>query len=252
MVKNKEDSIKILKLVPYEREKLQDEIANKEAEFQHQRDSIASLKSLVSEKEKQIISEKQKIVAIAKEERENGKNEILAKVVNNYKDKSFDNLLATSTKMFVQQDLILVGQTADIAPLLSDIILYFNGKEVLENRFDIVKIENLQNQLSEIQRESASVDKLHETLGNYQIITDGLKETVEKIISIDRGETVSGMPADIQKQKLNKILSEISLYIFNYDINFSDYPYLSDLLLEIIKRKHPDPDANISDLLEKL
>lgn len=251
-VKNKENSIKSLELVPYERKKLQDEIETKEADIQHMRDSIASLKSLISKKEKQVISEKQKVVAIAKEEREKGKNELLTRVVNTYRDKSFDDLLTASTKEFVQQDLILVGQTADIEPLLSDIILYFNGKEILENRFDNVKIENSQNQLNEIQRESALVDELHENLSNYQMITDGFKETVKRILSLDRGETVSGMPVDIQNQKLSKILSEISLYIFNYDINLSDFPYLSDLLIEIIKRKHPDPDADISDFLEKL
>jgi hypothetical protein len=31
-----------------------------------------------------------------------------------------------------------------------------------------------------------------------------------------------------------------------------DYPYLSEVVLEIIKRKRPNPDADISDLLKKI
>jgi hypothetical protein len=48
------------------------------------------------------------------------------------------------------------------------------------------------------------------------------------------------------------VLSEISVYIFNYDFNFTYYPYLSNIVLEIIKRKQPDADADISDLLNAL
>ena len=47
-------------------------------------------------------------------------------------------------------------------------------------------------------------------------------------------------------------MAEISYYIFNYDFNFMDYPYLSVVVLEIIKRKAPNPDAKISDLLQQL
>jgi hypothetical protein len=77
-------------------------------------------------------------------------------------------------------------------------------------------------------------------------------EAIEKIISIDKREVVASMEDEIQKQKFNKILSEISLYIFNYDFNFVDYPYLSDIVLEIMKRKQPNPDADITYLLAKL
>ena len=55
-----------------------------------------------------------------------------------------------------------------------------------------------------------------------------------------------------EKKKLDKILAEFSFFIFNYEFNFLDYPYLSDIILEIIKRKQPNADADISNLLNKL
>ena len=65
-------------------------------------------------------------------------------------------------------------------------------------------------------------------------------------------EFVKGMDDEIIKSKLNKILSELSTFIFGYNFNFVDYPYLTDIVLEIIKRKQPNPDADINDLLEKI
>ena len=60
------------------------------------------------------------------------------------------------------------------------------------------------------------------------------------------------MIPEIQKNKLIMILDEISLFVFNYDFNLNSYPYLSDVVLEIFKRKQPNPDAEISDLMQKL
>ena len=52
--------------------------------------------------------------------------------------------------------------------------------------------------------------------------------------------------------KYKKILSEISTYIFEYDFNFVDYPYLSDIISQLIKLKRTNPDADINDLIKKL
>jgi len=92
------------------------------------------------------------------------------------------------------------------------------------------------------------LDGLKKNLKNYQAFTDGLKESIKKIIELDKNQAVSGMSEDIQKSKLN----EISQYIFDYDFNLIDYPYLSNIVLEIIKDKQSNPDADISDLLKNL
>jgi predicted transcriptional regulator len=139
-----------------------------------------------------------------------------------------------------------------VKTVLSDLVKYFNAKELLEQKFDAVKIKDAQAKLSQIQQQSELLDKRKEYMENYQTFNDGLKESIEKIIKLDKSESVLGMDEEIQKQKFNKILAEISSYIFNYDFNFMDYPYLSDIVLEIIKRKQPNADADITNILKKL
>jgi tetratricopeptide (TPR) repeat protein len=176
---------------------------------------------------------------------------VIAGILNKYQTGHFDDLIKSSTKQSVEHDWRLSVKVNDSVskPVLSDLRNYFKAKELLEKKFNEKEINAV---LPTLTRQSALSDKLKETLENYRDFTDGLKETIEKIISIDGKETVAGMGDEIQKEKFNKILAEISLYIFNYDFNFVDYPYLSDILLEIIKRKQPDADANISDLLNKI
>jgi hypothetical protein len=215
-------------------------------------DSIVFLKAAISEKDKQITAEKQKGEQKEREKYDAGKNEILATIANSYKSKSFDELLKSSTKESAQRDLQLFQNQTEIKQILSDIEKFFLAKELLDTRLDIVQLKNVQNQLAQIRKESVLFSKLKEIIGNYQTFNDGLKETIGIIVALDNAETVFKQSKEIQKMKFDKILGEIFSYIFNYDFNFSDYPYLSDILLELIKRKQPNPDADISDLLKKL
>jgi hypothetical protein len=213
--------------------------------------NLIELNQRISEKDKQIVEEKQNGEQKAKQEKENGKNEALAKIVNSYKGKPFEILIKSSTKLSVQRDIPLVGNNEEMRVILPDLEKYFTAKELLAKKFDAAKIKDAQAQLSQIQQQSELLDKLKEHIENYQTFNDGLKETIEKIIDLDKRESVTG--EEVQKQKFNKILAEISSYIFNYGFNFMDYPYLSDdIILEIIKRKQPNADANITDILNKL
>jgi len=209
------------------------------------------LKIAISEKDKQLTAEKQKGEQKEREKYDAGKNEILVTITNSYKSKSFDELLKSSTKESAQRDLQLFQNQTEIKQILSDIEKFFLSKQLLDTRLDIVQTKNVQNQLAQIRKESVLFSKLKEIIGNYQTFNDGLNETIRKIISLDSTES-AGKIKQNQKMKFDKILAEVSSYIFNYDFNFSDYPYLSDVLLEIIKRKQPNPDADISDLLKKL
>ena len=120
------------------------------------------------------------------------------------------------------------------------------------SKYDAVRNKDAENQRSQIKLESASLNKLRSAIHNYQTFNEGLRDTMGKIIALDQRESVANNTKEIQSQKFNKIMAEISYFIFNYDFNFSDYPYLSEVVLEIIKRKAPNPDADISNLLQKL
>jgi chromosome segregation ATPase len=213
--------------------------------------NVAELNQRISDKDKQIDEQQKNGEQKAKQEKEKGKNETLKNIVNSY-NKKFDDLIKSSTKLSVQRDILLVGAKEEVKQVLSDLAQYFNAKELLSQKFDATKIKKEQTGLNQIQQQSELLNKLKEHIEDYQTLNDGLKKSIEKIIVLDKQESVSGMDEEIQKQKFNKILAEISSYIFNYDFNFVDYPYLSDIVLEIIKLKQPDADANITNILKKI
>jgi hypothetical protein len=244
-----------LKRLRYDLENLQQSINGKknfDSILKQKIDSILLLRVVISERDKQIILEKQNVEQKAVEENEKGKNEILTVIINKYKTQSFDFLLKSSTKQSVEHDLFLFQGIPELRLLLIDMVKVFNAKELLDNQLDASLIKNIQIEVGQIKRESLTLGKIKDIIGNYQTLNEGLKETLERIIALDKREMVSGMSNEIRKKKLDKILAEFSSYIFNYEYNFSDYPYLSGIILEIIKRKQPNADADISDLLKKL
>lgn len=231
-----QDSIEKLKVDLVKLNNINSEKNKIDKQLLQKSDSIAVLLQTVSEKENQVI-----------EAKKSGRNEVSKSVQNYYKNKSFDDLVLLSTAQSAQNDLQLLTDS-ELKPLLTDLNNYHKAKKVLENRYNATDIKNAQNLLSQIKQQSKQLENLKELVDNYQMFNDGLKEMINKIIALDKEDQVFGAPDIVQKGKLYKI----SLYIFNYDFNLKDYPYLSDIVLEIIKRKQPNPDADISDLLQKL
>jgi hypothetical protein len=222
-----------------------------ETSLKQKNDSIALLKSEISKRDKQIAEEKEKGDEKAKSEYEKGRQSAFANIVDGYK-KPYNDLLKSSTQQSVQRDLPVISNNEELKPVVSDLAQYFSAQRLLENKFDAIQIKIAQTHLDSIRQTSGLLDKLKGLVENYGIFNDGLKETIEKIIALDKREMVSGMSEEIKKQKFNKILSEISSYIFNYDFNFADYPYLSNIMLELLKRKQANADADIADLLKKV
>jgi predicted nuclease with TOPRIM domain len=177
----------------------------------------------------------------------------LENIALNYKNKPFDDLIKSTTQLSIRRDMQLVGHNPEIKPILSDLLTYFNAEELLKKKFAAAQIEKARTELNQIQQKSDGLlEKLKNALENYQTFNDGFKEMTEKIVALDNKTLVDAMPENIRKQKFYDILSEISSYIFNYDFNLSEYPYLSDIMLEILNRKQPNPDANISYLLNNI
>jgi len=233
-LKKLEDSLKVLKT---ELSKMESFKANQKT------DSILLLSSQLSQKEK----ENKKNVTEAKEQ---GKQEALANLTNYYLKNTFEVLIQSSTKQSIQKDQQLFGDKTELKSLLSDLDKYFKAKELLNKKYDPGQIQKAQNELNQIKRESELLSNLKNDLRLYKTYNDGLKEMLSEIVKIDAdpNQTVSGLPEEVQKLKFYKISS----YIFNYDFNLTDFPYLSDIVLEIIKRKTPSPDAEVSDLIQKL
>lgn len=213
-------------------------------------DSILVLSSQLLQKEKLLLDAHNNNKKNVTEAKEQGKMEALANLFNLYLKKTFNDLIESSTKQSIEKDQQLFGDKIELKSLLSDLEKYFKAKELLNKKYDPGQIEIAQNELNQIKRESELLSKLKNDLRLYKTYNDGLKEMLSEIVKIDANpnQTVSGLPEEVQKLKFYKISS----YIFNYDFNLKDFPYLSNIVLEIIKRKTPSPDAEVSDLIQKL
>lgn len=215
-------------------------------------DSIVLLKNKINLIENEIKSTLEKGKKDAAAEKENGKNEILDKLLNTYKNKSLDELIKSSSLTALLRDKQLIGNNTDVKQLIFELETYFNAEKLLSNKFNASQVNNALSQLPLIKQQSKLVTTLKDNLDNFKAFNDGLNTAIKNIIEIDKIELVKGVSKEVINSKLNKVLSELSKYIFDYNFNFVDYPYLSDVVLEIIKRKQPNPDADISDLLMKI
>ncbi len=246
----KNDTIKSLKLNLSKLEKFKAEMNKNNALFKQKNDSINLLKKQIVDLNKQKLDENQKYLQNLREENTKGKNEVKSKFINNYKDKKFDELIVSSSKNSVQRDIIITEDN-DIKQTLNDLIIFFEAKEILEKRYNAEQLKSTQLQLNKLKQQSEIVLKLNDNIESFITLNSGLADCLVKIDEIDKKETV-GSDKDLKKMKYKKILSEISTYIFEYDFNFIDYPYLSDIISQLIKLKRTNPDADINDLIKKL
>ena len=254
---NKENIILVdtIKTTKFELAKLEDfRLAKKRIDslLRLKSDSIIIYKATITDKDNQIKAQRLNGEQNEKDKFEAGKNEILIKFANIYKSISFEELVKSSTQESIQINLQIFQNLPELKIAFTDIEKYLTASDMLKTRYNLSELNNIKNLLIQIRKESILFSQLKEKIGNYQTFNDGLKKTIEKIIALDNSESVYGMSKEIQKRKFEKILSELSSYIFNYDFNFSDYPYLSDVFIEIVKRKQPNPDSDITDLLKKL
>ncbi|MCL2283823.1 MAG: hypothetical protein FWC26_10965 [Fibromonadales bacterium] len=125
------------------------------------------------------------------------------------------------------------------------------AKQVLTERYNEEKVKNNIKVLNVLDRKDSTI-KLIKVLEGYKEYNENLKVVIEKIIEITNDEI--GETDRQQERKLGNILSVLSQYIHNnrFNLKFSDYPYLSSIIFEIMDIKQNDVNADISGLLVKL
>jgi hypothetical protein len=214
--------------------------------------------NLINEKNSKLITDKEtQIKDVAIKEKESGKKEIITSIINTYKNRKFDDLIVFSTLETVQRDKQLVGNNSEIFEILVDLESYFTSKELLNQKIDANQVNLNKNKLNLINHESALIKSLNEKLDNYNTLSLKLKETIIYINEFDdikskKNMLGEGMDKKSRQDKLDKIFSVLLPFIFDYDIKYNDYPYLFDIVLDIIKRKQSNTDEDISDLLKKI
>ena len=204
---------------------------------------------------KQIVEmDKQRIKAIelvenkSIQEKEKGKQEALNQIIQTY-NKPLDELIKNSTLKTVARDMSIVGDKTEGQQKFFSLQKYYNSELVLSEKYSKQKVENAITQLENIEQ-TEIVLKLTDKLSKYKSCNDALKTTIDKILEID--EKFVANDEYTQKTKFNDVLAEIAWYFRNYRFNFIDYPYLSEIVLEIIKLKQKDANTDIYNLKEKL
>jgi len=176
----------------------------------------------------------------------------IQEVIDYYKTKSFDELLGSSNKITVQRDRRLAGNNADVSAVLSNLEVCFEAEELFSKRFNATEISAVQEKLKRVQPKprAAMLESLKSKLKDYKDFNDELKKAVAKVIDLDKRSSVAG-GSSAQREKSKDILFILGDYMYNY-YDYVNYPYLSNIVLEIIKRKYQDANAPVADLLEKL
>ena len=212
-------------------------------------EKIAELNNIIIVKNSEIIKEKENGVKKAIQEKEKGKQEVLSQIIQNYSI-PFDELIKISTLKTVDRDMSLVGNNKEVQKILLNLQRYLNSEKVLNDKFDEKKVKDAKAQLLSIEQTDSSVLKLTERLSDYKLCSDALKTTINEILEIDKTKTA--VTDKSRNDKLLSILDRLASYIRNYSFNFIDYPYLNEIVLEIINRKQKDPNTDITDLNSKL
>jgi hypothetical protein len=178
-----------------------------------------------------------------------GKQDILNTLTQGYELLSFDEMIRASSQDQIHRDLRLIDK-GELHQKLKNLDSYFSGKDVLTQKYDPSNVQYELEMARLIKENSVLVEELIENLDNYKPRNDGLKEAIQKIQVID--EKFIANTEKNQKDKEVLILAEISWYLYNYEFDFENYPYLSSIIIQIMKEKHKDANWDISGILEQL
>lgn len=211
---------------------------------------VSRQKIIIGHMKDQIKNEEDSFVVEVKDAKKEGYNDALTKLKETYRTKTFDDLVLISTNESVTRDMNLLKDDSETFNVLKDLQTYFTALHLLSIKYDQIQVENSLINLNNIKSNSELLKILMENLTLYKDFSVDLKRSVQQIVDFD-SKNVTGGNKEVQIMKFNQIIDILALYIYNY-YDYNNYPYLSNIIIEIIKRKRQQADSDISDLLDKL
>lgn len=184
-----------------------------------------------------------------------GKIEILDQIRNKYHGKSFDELIVKSNFENVTFDIqLLSGNKAQPLQVMNDLKTYFEAKKQLAKKYNSLEVDKALNSLKNVEQ-TGKVKELILTLESYKSISDELTKAIEGIIDLDNRKSVYGQPKEILLKKYEEITGQFSLLyleISKNNLSLSDFPYIIEVVDEILAVKRKGLDTDMSDFLEKV
>ncbi len=211
---------------------------------------ILNLENRLKVKNTEIVDLKASTEKRAIEEKHKGKDEVVAIIIDAYQNQQFDDLIRSTNDSIIARDRQFADNHPDVIEILNDLQIIFIAQELLDQKFDAIRVKNAQLQLSQINRQSDLLDELKKDLKYYEDFNKALRETIVDLIDLDK-EKSNSVDSEIQKLKFKDVIGIMSDFIYNY-YDFNKYGYLSDIVIDIVKRKRIDADASVNDLLIKL
>ena len=206
------------------------------------------LKKMIDLKDQQILHEQEKSSQNSFQQNAKGKEEILKLIFQTY-DKPFDELVKENSLKTVLRTKAIVGDTSPIQNKLAHLEIYFRSKQLLNEKYSKSKIDSALKQLQTLQQTDL-LKNLTSLLADFKVREDDLKATLDEILKIDaKFEANDDATHDL---KFKKVLTAFIGYWVNYEINFEENPFLSEIILDIINLKFKDANSDILRFKELL
>lgn len=231
-----------------EQSNLKKELDKRNKDLEERNQQLSDNKKIILDKENQLTEIK---AAHAKElaaKKEEGKQVIISELITFY-DKPFDELQEITSKSSIQRDLVLLGSNPQVLEKLKNLQVYHESRLALAKKYDEGRVLELIKQLNALEQTSATKKSI-ELLSGYNLNSVGLHETLANLISLN--SKAFGAENDfIRNEKFADILNQLTIYFYEYEFTFNEYPYLTSIISEIIQKKQGDIDADLSYLMEK-
>jgi hypothetical protein len=228
-------------------------LANDRDNYKTKNDSLIKLLTSISTKfdsiNKDIIKQKQNYDKLVIQEKLNSKQEFIDRIANDYK-LPFSDLLKIVNLNSIERDLVLIGDNKEVNDVIFKLRNYFLAEQVLHSKYNDGNVNNALNLIDKIEKVEL-VELLKDKLDKYSDVNAGLLKAVNDIILLDSKTKAANNP-NIQKEKLKLILGHFAFFYKNYQFNFSDYPYLTEIIVSINKLKQKDSDSDLNEFLDKL
>lgn len=167
-------------------------------------------------------------------------------IAGSYKSMSFDELIVSSSLEAVRRDINMIGDDTEAKAILCDLEKYYQSESVISKKYSKYDVDNALKKLGLITRDSKKVIELKDLLQNYEMRNEGLGILFNELVDIDANEIANNESTD--KKKRGRINDKIMRYMYDYEFTLNDYPYISNIILEIINRKQADSNASLEDL----
>ena len=225
-----------------ELEKLNEDLAQRNSEVTENKKLIRDLEVKNAESKAEY---ERNLVAKKEEGIQSIKNQLLI-----FYDKPFDQLVEVTSKGSIQRDIALLGVDSKVHEKLMNLQIYHESKLLLTEKFNLARVQMVLEQLTAMEQTEA-VKKSIELLSNYKLRFEGLQETLTNLIQLD-SESFGADNEGLSKRKFDKILNQLTTYFYDYEIKLNEYPYLAEVITEIIQKKQVEIDADLSYLKERL